>query len=364
MRAPREACLLNADNDYSAICEWLEKKFKNRKNSFEQYKIQSERLLLWAIIEKQKPISSFNTDDFIEYFNFLDSPAEQWCMERGRGGIKRYDKDWRPFTGPLSPSSKATAINSINTMLNYWEKFGYIRANVLHMIDIQEYQMPKQASRLKVVERALTTSEWQAIIKAISAKPAKKKVELQEVARIKFLLYTLLITALRREEIVNLKWSHFGRLRNTWRLEVIGKGNKPALLVLPDRYIEMANVYRSKFDMLPLNDNCDDNESSPVFFSLKTSKPLTGNYINRKVKEAALDAVVFIDDELSKKRLSQVSAHWIRHTAATVLDDAGVNKDIIQTHLRHNSIATTDLYIHKNAEDIKLALDALMVDCK
>ena len=305
------------------------------------------------------------TDRLNKVNHFLDNPQphEKWCMPKGRGGVKKYDKDWRPFTGPLSPTSKATAINSINTLLNYWQKFGYIKVNVLHLIDIQQFQKSKEVGRLKVVERALTGDEWRAMLKVVSLLPVKTLIQRQEQARIKFLLYTLLITALRREEIANLAWNHIGKLRDTWRLEVVGKGGKPALLVLPDNFIKLANNYRALFSYPALDENCDSNENRAVFFSLKTYKRLSGGYINRLIKRVAMQAQSFVVDEAAKKRLGQVSAHWIRHTAATVLDDAGVNKDIIQSHMRHNSSATTDVYIHKNTRVVKDALNSLVEVC-
>ena len=73
------------------------------------YRREAERLLLWAITVRHKPLSSLNTLDCREYINgFLadPQPAERWI---GNGKAERFDPAWRPFAKKLPPASRETA---------------------------------------------------------------------------------------------------------------------------------------------------------------------------------------------------------------------------------------------------------------
>lgn len=45
------------------------------------YQRECERLLLWSLVERRKPLSSLNRQDFEGYLNFLldPQPAARWC---------------------------------------------------------------------------------------------------------------------------------------------------------------------------------------------------------------------------------------------------------------------------------------------
>jgi site-specific recombinase XerD len=47
-------------------------------------------------------------------------------------------------------------------------------------------------------------------------------------------------------------------------------------------------------------------------------------------------------------RLRHVSPHWLRHTHATYVLNAGVELVAVRDNLRHASIATTSTYLHGN----------------
>jgi hypothetical protein len=68
-RSP-EPCRIHANHDLDAINSWLSLKDDNAK-TYQAYKKELERLLLWAVLERGKPISSLNTDDCRAYIKFL-----------------------------------------------------------------------------------------------------------------------------------------------------------------------------------------------------------------------------------------------------------------------------------------------------
>jgi len=99
-RAPRETSSLAADNDYAAVQAWLACMNRGPRRA---YCKEAERPILWAIIEKGRPLSSLTTEDATAYRNFLRTPAP-----RGRlvgPSRPRSASDWKPLTDALSPRS-------------------------------------------------------------------------------------------------------------------------------------------------------------------------------------------------------------------------------------------------------------------
>jgi hypothetical protein len=72
-RAPRETSTLNADNDYAAVQAWLG--LHESPSTLRAYRKEAERLILWAIIERGRPLSSLTTEDATAYRNFLRRAA-------------------------------------------------------------------------------------------------------------------------------------------------------------------------------------------------------------------------------------------------------------------------------------------------
>ena len=97
-RAPRASCALSANNDYQAVNAWLT--LHEAAAPQRAYRKEAERLILWAILERGKPLSSLTTEEAITYRAFLRHPAlrTRWI---GRP-CTRTSPEWRPFAGALS----------------------------------------------------------------------------------------------------------------------------------------------------------------------------------------------------------------------------------------------------------------------
>lgn len=102
-RAPRQMCTLDASNDYEAISAWLA--LHESTETERAYRKEAERLLLWAILERGKALSSLATEDAAAYRAFLrrPTPRHRWVAP----AQPRSSPEWRPFTGALSPGSIA-----------------------------------------------------------------------------------------------------------------------------------------------------------------------------------------------------------------------------------------------------------------
>lgn len=96
-RAPRATCTLDADNDYRAVQAWLS--LHESAATQRAYRKEAERLILWAIVERGRALSSLTTEDAVAYRAFLrrPTPRERWVGPvRPRGA-----DDWRPFSGEI-----------------------------------------------------------------------------------------------------------------------------------------------------------------------------------------------------------------------------------------------------------------------
>lgn len=122
-----------ANTDVDAIKAWLAR-FIDTKTTFDNYRKEAERLLLWSTITLQKPLSSLTHEDMLLYSYFLKDPqpASRWIMPRGRK-VARAHPDWRPFAGPLSASSQRQAIVILNTLFSWLVTAGYLAGNPLSL---------------------------------------------------------------------------------------------------------------------------------------------------------------------------------------------------------------------------------------
>ena len=74
--------LIKAKTDLEAIHCWLAEYANKPTTTYHHYRKDAERLLLWALTERNKPLASLNADDLLAYSHFLDNPSpfEKWCV--------------------------------------------------------------------------------------------------------------------------------------------------------------------------------------------------------------------------------------------------------------------------------------------
>ena len=85
-RLSQAHCQIQADNDWQAIQCWLAE-FEDSPQTHRNYRKEAERLLLWSIKERRRPISSLLREGFQAYQVFLANPQPEtyWCGPRSRG---------------------------------------------------------------------------------------------------------------------------------------------------------------------------------------------------------------------------------------------------------------------------------------
>ena len=156
------------------------------------------------------------------------------------------------------------------------------------------------------------------------------------------LLELLYATGMRVSELVSLParvLDQEGRF-----LIVRGKGNKERLVYLNDACLDALQRYKKVRTSLP---NLVDRDA--LFVSKRTGKRLSARRIEQIVARCLQSA------GLSGRGFSP---HKLRHTAATLMYQGGVDMLALKEILGHENVSTTQIYTHINREQLKKAVAA------
>lgn len=340
---PDVVCQLAASNDLEAVQAWLAE-FHDSPQTLRNYRKEAERLLLWALLERNKPLSSLTREDCILYENFLTDPQpqERWCGTKA----PRFSPRWRPFLGPLQPASRKLAMLVINSLFSYLVKAGYLAGNPLALARRRSRQQPS-AHR---VERFLEHDQWRALLATVETLPRDNDRDCQHHARAKYLIALLYLLGPRVSEVAGHTMSSFVQIRGRWWWRIIGKGRKEAQVPVNQDMLDALREYRRFYGLPPLP---APDETIPLVLSLKGNGGIGDNMIYRIIKELVAKAAdqLAVDDPYQADKLRRASTHWFRHTSITHQADAGIDIQFLQRNARHARIDTTGLYLHAEEKE-------------
>ncbi|MCX6199925.1 MAG: site-specific integrase [Bacteroidetes bacterium] len=174
----------------------------------------------------------------------------------------------------------------------------------------------------------------------LSKEEVKKILDAHQNIKHKTMLSLIYSCGLRRSELLNMKPEHIDSKRNLVIIKE-AKGKKDRIAPLSDKIITMLRTY------------------------YKACKPKTwlfeGQEAGSQYSEKSLESV--LKQALNKASIKKpVSLHWLRHSYATHLLEAGTDLRYIQEILGHKSSKTTEIYTHvstKNLQNIKSPFDDL-----
>jgi site-specific recombinase XerD len=180
------------------------------------------------------------------------------------------------------------------------------------------------AKKNKTLPEYLTIHEIDAVFRSVTNN--KQRIILK-------LMYNC---GLRVHEVVKVNWKDFICLGGSiFDLKVIGKGNKPDLIPVPEELInEIVIYFGNKF-------GTNEYMFKGQFADL---------YSTRSVQ------VVFNRALLNCGIHKEGSTHLMRHSIATHMAQGGMNAMQIKTFMRHNSIKTSDIYVHLIKGDLRQPL--------
>ena len=222
----------------------------------------------------------------------------------------------------LSPSSRARKIATIRSFYKYLT----VKAKLLAENPVQDLDSPKVP---KSLPRYLSLEESKRLLAAVDGKNRDRDF---------CILCIFLNCGLRISEIVGLNLSdvHDDYIR------VFGKGSKERIVYLNDATAQAIGQYLAvRKDIAAIDKN--------ALFLSSRRKRMSRETIHVMVKNTLLKAG--LDRE-------KYSAHKLRHTAATLMLQNGVDVRTLQEVLGHENLNTTQIYTHVDNAELRTAAQA------
>jgi len=361
---------LSAVDDFAAINAWIAKKGNQRPHTARNYRTQAERLLLWAVLEKGRALSSLTIEDCVEYRDFLHALAGgsalaggnfwRWRILReawiGKRNTPRWHEDWRPFAGPLSPASQKQALIVLSALFEYLVRNRYLEFNPWNEVD----DVPVADRRKLKIDHAFTPRQWQYLVDHLKELPNDERS-----ARLRFILWFGVGTGLRIEELSRARVGDIDAdvTGDDYEITVVGKGTKERSTTFPNRlmpiladYMEVRGFSR-EFAQWP-ND-------VPLIATLGTRngerrRTVSAATIHQILTGFFGDVAEFIEleDPRAGERLRCASTHWLRHTFGTLNAQRNTPIQMIQAALGHSDVGTTGIYLAAERRQRAQALNA------
>ena len=260
------------------------------KNTIENYTFDIEKLVLF-LTQKEIKISPIHiTEELIQQFIY-------------------------EMASQVNPRSQSRLISGLKSFFNYLIFEDYRNDTPLELIEV-----PKTGRKLP---DTLSTKEIDSLIQAID-------LSTPEGERNKAMLETLYSCGLRVSELISLKLSDL--FFEEGFIKITGKGNKQRFVPVGKSTIKIVTSYVNQIRVhLTIQKSFEDTL-----------------YLNRRGRQLTRAMVFTIIKNLAIKinLKKTISPHTFRHSFATHLLENGADLRSIQLMLGHESITTTEVYMH------------------
>jgi integrase/recombinase XerD len=236
------------------------------------------------------------------------------------------------ISGQLSPRSRARIISGLKNFFNYMVFEDYRKDSPMELIEV-----PKIGRKLP---DTLSTKDIDDLIAAIDLGKQDKE-GFRDGHRNKAMLETLYSCGLRVSELVSLKMSDL--FFDEGFVKVTGKGNKQRFVPIGDYTQKCINMY---VESTRRHQTVAKGEEDTLFLN-RRGKGLTRAMIFTIIRQLAVKI------GLNKT----ISPHTFRHSFATHLLENGADLRSIQLMLGHESITTTEIYMHLDRKFLNKVLN-------
>ncbi|MDM0029801.1 phage integrase family protein [Variovorax saccharolyticus] len=315
-RAPLERCRLGDVDDHAALAAWLRSKQRGRPDrepsaTQRAYRKEAERLLLWAILERKKPLSSLAVEDAAAFTSFLGHPPAAWCGPRHR---QRWSPLWRPFEGPLSPAARRHALTVLRGLFAFLMDQGYVTGNPFAAL-----APPVPAQRPLEEGRTLTLAQWEGIEGLLQVHG-----DTEPRRRLRRGMRWLRATGLRLAELTRLKCEDLqpvesqaadGSRATGWVLTLGASGGRSRQASVPQELVDELAEELVRFG-LDRAVSAPGNRGIHVMarFDAALARPVawSASGLYQAIKAFLVKAADHIEGE-EGQRLRKASTHWVRH---------------------------------------------------
>lgn len=224
----------------------------------------------------------------------------------------------------ISPRSQARLIAGMRSFFKFLRLEGYIVNDPSELIESPQLN--------RELPDVLTVEEIDSMIAAI---PQDKDESLRNEA----IIETLYGSGLRVSELVAARLSRLNLDEAV--LIVDGKGNKQRMVPVSPAAVELIREYLPERNRLNIKPSGQD-----IIFLNRRGAPLSRVMVFYIIRDLAAAAGI----------TKTVSPHTLRHSFATHLLEGGANLRAIQEMLGHESISTTELYLHLDRSRLRREL--------
>ncbi len=254
-------------------------------------------------------IRQINTSEIFDFLSYLanDRPLDPSSQYSEHG---------------IEPASRARKLSAIKSFYKYLT----LRTKQLQDNPVADLEYPKLR---KSLPRYLTMEQSAALLKSVSGQNQKRDYAI---------LMIFLNCGIRRSELVGLN------LTDVYedRIRVVGKGNKERFVYFGAACRKAIEAYLPERQKKVLTDN-------KALFGSRNGNRISVDAVHALVKKACLQAGL---------DATQLSAHKLRHTAATMMLSGGVDIKTVQEVLGHENLNTTQIYTHIESTELKIAAEA------
>ena len=221
----------------------------------------------------------------------------------------------------LNPTSRARKLATIRSFYGYLCK--------VHKLDRNPVKDSDAPKLKKTLPRYLTLDESISLLESVDGPNRERDL---------CILTLFLNCGLRISELIGLNLSdvHEDALR------VLGKGNKVRMVYLNQACLDTLRDY------LAVRRPITGPDRDALFLSARNqriSRSMVNALVKKHLSQAGLDS-------------TQYSSHKLRHTAATLMLQNGVDVRAVQEVLGHEHLNTTEIYTHIDNEALRVAAKA------
>lgn len=285
--------------------------------------------------------------DVIAYRDYLTAEHEAIQYNPATGWTYRTDRSGRRYTTICKPTTVKIYLQSVRQFFSWTAANGFypdIAANI-HAPKVRQDVHRKDAltaADVLTIEQSIEAAAGAKIeaAEAHSKDTAGRISRATEQGKRLFAMYTLAVNAgLRTIEISRANVRDLEVRNGRAVLYVWGKGHTEADAkkpLAPEVYAAIRDYLDSRSDRPTAN--------SPLFVSTGNrsgGKRIAETTISRMLKQA-MQAAGFNSD--------RITAHTLRHTAGTNVQEITGNLYITQKYMRHANPATTEIYLHNDTE--------------
>lgn len=245
--------------------------------------------------------------DFIEKLTLNDIYDYLTFLSRERG---------------LNAASRARKVSTIRSFFKYLTN----KTHQLQFNPVEDLDPPKI---MKTLPKYLSLEESLQLLHSVQGRYQTRDY---------CILMLFLNCGLRISELVSL---NLGDIHGD-HIRVLGKGNKERILYLNEACKSAISDY------LPFRNAQHPLDPKALFISsqrTRISKSAVHLLVKKHLSEAGLDS-------------TQYSSHKLRHTAATLMLQNGVDVRTLQEILGHDHLNTTQIYTHVDSTDLRIAAQA------